>query len=261
MNYQQKMFINMVISAGLNNDLFSFSYKNGKGHFSIYPFDIMSMKNNEFKKFCSIVAIADDSLMVAGYINSMIRTVYNDMLKSCKEIVPKDLEDEKLKSALTDYAMKMIKFHDILAKFVEVEDLVKPVKEEVQVHDTIDTSNEIMTELKRCNVHKLIPTQTNPVWKNCKLDLRIGYQFNYRGMDLQLITDKGWVTEYTHCKIYVIDPVIGLPITSYEGTVKDLEEKLSEVFIGYLKTIESNKEFIVQVAKTFKELKLKANVA
>ena len=80
----------------------------------------------------------------------------------------------------------------------------------------------------------------------------------YRGLKLNVITDKGWVKNDYKCNITIIDPVIGLPITSYDGTLSELEEVISQKFIPYLQTLDSNKESIVQIAHAFKKLKNKA---
>ena len=204
--------------------------------------------------------------MIAGYINSKFKAIYKDVIQEAKRIHDSSdcLEDEKNVKVLTDFAMRLIKLHDILGKNIEISPIVETEKKEVKEPEVIqeskepediNTANEIMSDLKRSNVYRLIPTQINPVWENAKIDIKIGYNFNYRGMALQVVTDSGWVSKDYNCKIFVIDPVIGLPITSYEGTISELEDRLSNVFINYLKTIESNKESIVQLANAFKKLK------
>lgn len=259
---KSKDFYNMIVKTEVGNDNpIMFSYKENKGKFSILPTAIIDMKVGEFRRFLDIVAISENPKVIAGFINVILRKVYNAVIKEAKNIIAVDLATDKLKQELTGYCDKLIKFNDILLKSYEVKNIAIPyvvdVIEEVQ-KENIKTSENI-TALKRCNVNRLIPTQVKPIWNNCKMVVKIGYSFEYRGMPLQVVTDKGWVKNDCECKVFIIDPVIGLPITSYDGTLTDLEDKLAEVFIGYLKTIESNKESIVQIANAFK--KLKENVA
>ena len=272
MKKSKELFDTIVYSEVGRDDNLTFTYKQGKGHFSIKPASIIDFKVGEFRRFLEVVAMSSDSNMIAGYINSMLRKIYEAVILEAKNIIPTTLEQDEFKQELTGYLDKLIKFNDILSKSYNVKNIATPIEtvtlsaknpvkkeapQEVQETEVIDTANEIMTDLKRCNVNRLIPTQIKPVWENAKLEVKIGYQFNYRGMDLQLFTDKGWVNKDYQCKIFIVDPVIGLPITSYDGTLSELENKLSEVFINYLKTIESNKEAIVQIANSFKNLKAK----
>lgn len=235
--------VNEVLS---DNEFFEFTYKQGKGKFKIDTAILLVVFNQkEFSQVANMISTNENPQVLAGFLNSLLKKLYQKFNEEFNTF-PADME--KIEKWFS-------KRNDILVKLFNVSPL-NDTKEDKQTD--IPTGNEIMSDLKRCNVSRFIPTQIKPVWENAKVESKIGYQFNYRGMDLQLVTNKGWVSENTVCKVFIIDPVVGLPITSYEGTITELEDRLSEVFINYLKTIESNKEFIVQVAKTFKELKLKA---
>lgn len=190
----------------------------------------------------------DNPQIIAGYLNSMLRRIYNDMNDVQNTYILKHNGNED--DVLTGAMNHIEKRNDILVKLFNV----APVNEVQEVQE-VQEDNLIMTALKKCNVNRLIPTQLKPLWEACTLESKIGYQFTFRGMPLQVVTDKGWINNDMITKIYVIDPVIGLPVTSYTGTLTELEEKISEVFIGYLKTIESNKEAIVQLASAFNKLK------
>ena len=262
-------FVREVIRSNDNLHDFQFDYKAGKGHFKINTEVLISCFNQtEFKKVVSMMESNDNPQVIAGYLNSIIKRIYNNI----KDVnLSYELKHGKSDDNLIGAMEYLEKRNDILVKALGV----APVNEVVNDFQTIpdafepeqdleqetNLANEIMTELKRCNVNRLIPTQVKPVWENCKVETKIGYMFEYRGMPLQVVTDKGWVKQDYTCTIFIIDPVIGLPITSYEGTLNDLDSKLSEVFINYLKTIENNKEFIVQVATAFNRLTSKTKIA
>lgn len=243
-----------------NNDNFSFTYNYGKGKFHIDAgYLICVATQRDFRKIVGMFATNEDPNTIAGYLNFLIRKVYERF-----DSYLNDNDPDKRK--VLDYLEKK---NNILAKDYKVSPLQEvsdntsntegSLAEKI-VNDIVESkeSHELMTELKRCNVHKLVPTQVKPIWENCKIDLRIGYSLEYRGFKFNIITDKGWVTNDYQCKITIIDPVIGLPVTSYDGTLSELEDKLSQVFMPYLQTLESNKETIVQIAHAFKELKKKA---
>ena len=237
-----------------NEDYFEVTYKHSKGHYKIgMQYLLLYMPYTDFKKVALMISTSDDAQTLAGYLNSIIRKLY-DKINTLNDI---DGYAEALKF-LEKRSGLLVKYCNI-SPLKEKKEAIPEVGSIVEkiVNDTI-TSHELMTELKRCNVHKLVPTQVKPIWENCKIDLRIGYSFEYRGFKFNIITDKGWVTNDYQCKITIIDPVIGLPVTSYDGTISELEDKLSQVFMPYLQTLESNKETIVQIAHAFKELKKKA---
>ena len=255
---KSKEVFETIVKNNTNNTPIEFTYKNGKGKFAIYPYSVVNMKVGEFRKFMSIVNMSDDGAMITGYINSILRSIYAEVIITAKSIIATDLETDKFKNELTGYLDKLIKFNDIMLKDYEVKNIAYNLNssEKSEISENIE-SNENISELKRCNVNRLIPTSVKPF--NGEIVVKIGYSLEYRGMPLQIITDKGWVKNDLTCKIEIIDPVLGLPITSFNGTLSDLENKLSEVFINYLRTIESNKENVVQIANIFK--KLKENVA
>ena len=255
MRSESRRLIETIIRTTINDAPLTFKYKNGRGKFSINMQFILSYTQTEFKKLCTIVADADDNREVAGYINSILRSVYEEVNRANKNIIPKYPDDDVLKKDLADYAKRIEKLHDILNKFVEVAPLTYDSNNDMEVQEVENIGSELLTPLKRCNVKRFIPTQIKPVWENGKVETKIGYSFEYRGMPLQAITNRGWVNSDYPCKVFIIDPVVGLPVASYDGTLADIEDKLSEVFIGYLKTIESNKEYIVQIATAFNKLK------
>lgn len=257
-------FVREVIRENDNLHFFEFDYKAGKGHFKIITEYLISRFNlTEFKKVVSMMESNDNPQIIAGYLNSIIRRIYNN-IKDAN--IACELKHGKADDMLVEAMEYLEKRNTILVKafnVTPVNEVVEPVEQttEQTTEQETNLANEIMTELKRCNVNRLIPTQVKPVWENCKVETKIGYMFEYRGMPLQIVTDKGWVKQDYTCKIFIIDPVIGLPITSYEGTLNDLDSKLSEVFINYLKTIENNKEFIVQIATAFNRLTSKTKIA
>ena len=249
-------FVKNAILDSNNFKFFEFSYKQGKGNFKVLTEILITRFTiTDFKKVASMMESNENPQVIAGYLNSMLKRIYNDMIEVQNSYILKHNgnEDDALNGAM-EYIEKRNAILVKLFNVVPVKEVQKTEVQEVQETEVIDTANEIMTDLKRCNVNRLIPTQVNPLWKNCKVETKIGYQFEYRGMPLQVVTDKGWISKDTVCKVFIIDPVIGLPVSSYDGTLAELENKLSEVFINYLKTIESNKEAIVQLATAFNRL-------
>ena len=237
--------INTIINAKVGYNILDITYKNGDGHFHIRKGNIFGFTTSEFKKFVEVIKISTDEQSIAGYVNSLIRNVYVDI----EDLIQKtDKRQEDFIKDLTTYNKKMVKFHEILKKWFSVEDLVKEV--------TIE-SNENISALKRCNVVRYIPTQLKPIWENGKTETKIGYSFEYRGLPLQVFRIDGtWENSNSKpCRIFIIDPVIGLPVTQYDGMLSDLENKVSEVFFKYLETINANAETIVQIASAFEKLK------
>ena len=246
-----------------DNKYLEITYNNGKGHFKIWLDTVIdNMTITEFRKVVSMIEISEDPQMLAGYLNYIIKSAYNDCAR-CKEVdSDKQVnykDDYPLIMESWDYSLNYLaKRNNELVKKFGVSPVIEDTKPEVpevqetEVQENIK-SNELITELKRCNVNRLIPTSIKPFTGT--ITTKIGYSLEYRGMPLQIITDKGWIKNDIQCRIEIIDPVLGLPITSFDGTLSELENKLSEVFIGYLKTIESNKENVVQIARTFQKLK------
>lgn len=239
-------------------DNFELTYKQGRGHFKVnmYLF-LTSFNQRDFKKVVEMITTSDNPQVVAGYLNSIIKKIYAD-IKEAENKFKDDDSKEKEYQNLKDALNHLEKRNDMLVKAFNVSPLNEVKQEvitEVEVVDTVE-SNENITALKKCNVIRFIPTQVKPLWENGSIESHVGYHFEYRGLPLQVYRIDGWENKTSnHSKIFVIDPVIGLPVTNYDGMLSDLEEKLSEVFIGYLKTIESNKEAIVQIARAFEALK------
>lgn len=239
-------------------DSFTINYNAGHGHFTLASSALFTFTIKDFKRVVDIIEIADDRETVAAYVNLKLKAVYNEAIKYLGTM-PEFTDDErKLKNEINDFVYRIIKLHDILAKNIEVAPLVevkKPEVPKIEDEQEIQTSENI-TELKKCNVIRYIPTQVNPIWQNGKLITYIGYNFEYRGMPLQVYRADGWENKQSNkCRIFIVDPVIGLPLAQYDGMLSDLESKLDEVFIKYLQTIESNKEAIVLIAKAFEALK------
>lgn len=241
-------------------EYFSFEYNYGKGKFNIDTGYLICVANQkDFRKIVGMFATNNDPNTLAGYLNFLLKTVYNRFNTYMNDEDPdkrKILEYLEKKNAILAKDYKVSPLKEVSEKTTDN----KGSLAEKIVNDIVESkeSHELMTDLKRCNVFKLVPTQVNPFWENCKIDLRIGYSLEYRGLKLNVITDKGWVKNDYKCNITIIDPVIGLPITSYVGTLSELEEVISQKFIPYLQTLDSNKESIVQIAHAFKKLKNKA---
>lgn len=243
-----------------STDYFELTYKQGRGHFKVnmYLF-ITSFNQRDFNKVTDMIKTSDTPQVTAGYLNSIIKKIYADVKEMHGKYTNDKKRDDKEYQNLSDALKHLEKRNEILVKHFGVSPLIEEVKQEivtdVEVVDTVE-SNENITPLKRCNVVRFIPTQVKPLWENGAIETHVGYNFEYRGMPLQVYRMDGWErTNSTVCRIFIVDPVIGLPITSYDGMLSELEDRLSEVFIGYLKTIESNKESIVQIARAFKALK------
>ncbi len=239
-------------------DSFTITYNAGHGHFTLASSALFTFTLKDFKRVVDIIEIADDRETVAAYVNLKLRAVYDEAIKYLGTIQVFNEDDQKFKNEINDFVYRIIKLHDILAKNIEVAPLVevkKPEVPKIEDEQEIQTSENI-TELKKCNVIRYIPTQVNPVWQNGKVETFIGYNFSYRGMPLQVYRADGWENRTsTSTRVYIVDPVIGLPLAQYDGMLSDLESKLDEVFIKYLQTIESNKEAIVLIADAFKKLK------
>lgn len=220
---------------------FEFTYKQGKGHFKVM-FDalITGFNQTEFKKVVSMMESSDNSQTLAGYLNSFIKKVYDLFNAELKN-------DDPDKKEVLDFLKKK---NAILVKAFRVAPIEEVKPAEVPVEE-----NENITELKKCNVIRYIPTQVKPIWENGTIENHIGYHFTYRGMPLQAYTTDGWCNKRKTTTVFIVDPVLGLPITHYTGALADIEEILANVFIGYLKTIESNKESIVLIARAFDKLK------
>lgn len=228
------------------SDYIEITYKQGKGHFKIDAVNLLTVFNQtDFKQVVSIIADSENPAILAGYVNSLIKKLYigfTNKLKDCDDA-------EKINKWLE-------KRNDILVKAFNVSPLNEEPQEEPKQEVSETTEN--ITALKKCNVVRFIPTQIKPVWENGTIENHIGYHFEYRGMPLQAYTTDGWCKDNLMTTVFIIDPVLGLPITHFAGALKDIEDKLAEVFIGYLKTLESNKESIVQIATAFKKLKATA---
>lgn len=242
-----------IISA---NDYFELTYKHGRGHFRVemYLF-ITSFSQRDFKKVVDMMASNDNPQVVAGYINSIIKKIYTEikeMHDRCKDDKEKAKDFENIVNALSH----LEKRNAMLVKAFNVSPLIEEVKEVQETPETIPVeSNENLTPLKKCNVVRYIPTQVKPLWENGTTENHIGYHFEYRGMPLQAYTTDGWCKDNLVTTIFIVDPVIGLPITHYDGALCDIEDVLAGVFMKYLQTIENHKEAIVQIARAFSKLK------
>ena len=243
-------WINEELEKIGNSDFFEFTYKQGKGHFKIsIEILITGFNQTEFKKVATIIESSENPKVIAGFLNNVIIKLYD---RFNLELQGNDPDRDKILGWLT-------KRNDILVKKFDVSPVGSKQETEVitdvEVVETVE-SNDNITPLKKCNVIRFIPSQVKPIWENGTIKSFIGYHFEYRGMSLQAYRSDGWENGLKKdAQIFIIDPVIGLPITSYHGLLAELEDKLSEVFINYLKTLESNKETIVQIAMAFKSLK------
>jgi len=238
------LYYKWVNDALSDNEVVEITYKQGKGHFKIDSATLITIFNQtEFKKVVTMIEGSDNPPVLAGYVNSLIKKVYD-----CFSNKLKDNDDDV--SIINKWLEKR---NDFLVKAFNV----SPLNEVKQDTEVIEPTENI-TELKKCNVIRFIPTQLKPVWENGKIENHIGYHFEYRGMPLQAYTTDGWCRKNLNTTIFIIDPVLGLPMTHFTGALNDIEDKLSEVFIGYLKTLESNKESIVQIATAFNKLKATA---
>lgn len=240
--------LNTIINAKVGGNYIEITYNNGKGHFKIVKSAIFNYTISDFRKLVDIIKLSNDGDTLAGYINSLVRVVYEEVENTIKNT---DKRNEDLIKDFTIYNNKMVKYNEVLKKWFKVEDLIKK-----PIESTIE-SNANITELKKCNVIRYIPTQLKPIWENGKTETKIGYSFEYRGLPLQVFRIDGtWENnESKSCRIFVIDPVIGLPVTQYDGMITDLEDKISQVFFKYLETLNNNAETIVQIANAFKKLK------
>lgn len=248
------LFPGWVRDAIGDNKYLEFSYKNNRGHIRIDMYRLITEFNQtEFKKLISIMENNDNPPIIAGYLNATLKRVYEKFKAFNDTIRPKKPSGDEYVNEILKYLEKR---NDLLVKAFNVQPFnTVEVVDTVEVIDTVE-ANENITELKKCNVVRLVPTQVKPIWDNAKLETHIGYNFSYRGLPLQVYRMDGWENKNSSAsRIFIIDPVIGLPITNYEGMLSELEEKISEVFFKYLETIESNKESIVQIANAFKELK------
>lgn len=254
-----------IISAG---DYFELTYKHGRGHFKVemYLF-ITSFSQRDFKKVVEMMESSDSPQVVAGYVNSIIKKIYAEVKTAYDKFTEKLTDGEKVDSKeyqyLSDALSHLEKRNAMLVKAFDVSPLGEEVKQEVQevapVESSENESSENMTPLKKCNVVRYIPTQVNPVWKYGLIETHVGYHFEYRGMPLQAYTTDGWCKNDADTTVFIVDPVIGLPVTHYDGALSDIEEVLAGAFIKYLQTIESNKEAIVQIARAFEDLKRQSN--
>ena len=222
------------------------------------------------RKIMTMIETSDNPQVIAGYINSIIVKTYNEC-KKCADI-DRDKQanykdDYSLIMASWDYSLKYLekRNNELVKRFgvTSVNEIKEEVKEVVETQEIPEVppveSNENLTPLKKCNVVRYIPTQVNPIWKYGLCETYVGYHFTYRGMPLQAYTTGGWCKDNVTTTIFIVDPVIGLPITHYDGMLSDIEEVLAGVFIKYLQTIENNKEVIVQIARAFEDLKRQTN--
>lgn len=226
---------------------FEFAYKQGRGHFKIDTVMLITGFNQtEFKKVVGMIGSNDNPQILAGYLNSIIKKIYDRFNKELKENDP-----DKVK--IIEWLNKR---NDMLVKAFNVSTLIEEVKEVQETPEIAPVeSNENLTPFKKCNVVRYIPTQLKPIWENGTTENHIGYHFEYRGMPLQAYTTDGWCKDNLVTTIFIVDPVIGLPITHYDGALCDIEDVLAGVFMKYLQTIENHKEAIVQIARAFSKLK------
>ena len=213
-------WINETLS---DNEVVEITYKQGKGHFKIDSAMLLTIFNQtEFKKVVSMIESSDNPPILAGYINSLIKKIYDCFSNKLKD----DFEDaEKINKWLE-------KRNDFLVKAFNASPLNEEPKEETKQEVSETTEN--ITALKKCNVVRFIPTQIKPVWENGTIENHIGYHFEYRGMPLQAYTTDGWCKDNLMTTVFIVDPVLGLPITHFAGALKDIEDKFKKAWADYI---------------------------